>query len=374
MPAPPRWNFLLTDLQGTVLGELNNAKDRSVTLPLNRIPTASFSLPLWHDRADDILNGDTMVKAYRIDQFGTSKLVFFGPTLSVEESGDSLQQSIGVSATGPFWRLTKRLIGQSKFGFSLGMDVDAGGLKDLGTMAHLILETANGNEHTGIKTGYWEPSTNGGVGPWHLKNVAEAIAELSAGINSFDYEVEPLEPQSFGAWPIIGQMHVFNLLGQNRPDAIFEYGTSRANVSSYNRQLGRDSLLTRAIVSVQGWPDGAPVGTDLIVRQDDAARAARGLFEEVVNDAGVIDATLRTQLADENLKYRSHPRQILTFSPTINTRPYPFTDYNVGDFVRCRAVVRGSVRFDAMFRIWGVTFKLDQNGNESLDLQLVQDV
>jgi hypothetical protein len=97
MATPPLWNFVLTDLQGAVLGEIIGATNVSLVLPLNRLPTLGFQIPLWHYLAPSILTTDTMVKAYRQDpNGGTKRLVYVGITMGAEESGDSLQQSIVV--------------------------------------------------------------------------------------------------------------------------------------------------------------------------------------------------------------------------------------------------------------------------------------
>lgn len=370
MPTPPKWQFLLTDLQGTVIGEINQGSDRTVSLPLNRIPTASFTIPLWHNLAPSVLNLDCLLKVYRRDQVtGTNTLVFHGPLISAEEAVTSTTQTIMATATGPFWRLSKRYLGQSKAGFALGTSTS---LLDLGTIAQSLLTTSNGVGYTGISAGATEASTNGAFGPVWLKNVAEAIAELAAGFNSFDYEVAPTEPTNVAQpFPQIGVMNCRSIIGAQKPDAVFEYGTARGNVASYNRKRDLENLVNRGIMSVSGWPDGTTA--DLLFGTDAASITARGIYEDVLNDAGVIDDTLRTGLINANLQYRATAREQVTFSVAANSRPTPFVDYIVGDWVRGRAVVRGSVRFDAMFRIWGITFKIDQNGNEALDLQLVQD-
>lgn len=370
MPAPPEWSFVLTDLQGVVIGELLNASDRTVTLSHKGMPTAGFKLPLWHPLATSILTTDTLVKCYRRDAV-SNRLVFIGPVQSVDETGEALNQSISVSATGPFMRLTKRFIGVSKAGVSFGTSAS---LVDLGLIARDILDIVNATEYTGISKGSHASSVAGAVGPWQLKNAAEAIAELSVGLNSFDFTIDPTEPTSVAsAWPQIGLLRIAPIIGVNRPDAILEYGTPRANVTGYTRQISRDQLVNQTIMSVSGWPDGAPAGKDLIIRTNATSRTDRGLFQDVVSDAGVEDDTLRTLISDEHLLWRSNPKQIITFTPAMNASPSPYIDYEVGDWIRARAEVRGSVRFDSMFRIWGMNFSLDANGNESLDLQLVQE-
>lgn len=383
------WQFILTDLNGTVHGELTNAGERKVVLPHLRIPSASFKIHLWHPLASTVMDTDCLLKCYRTDpRNGTRSLVFHGPVVSAEEVGAPLAQSISVTAAGPYWRLSKRLIPGSDVratGYGLGTTASP---VSLGGMAHSILAALNNSatNYTGIAAGtltssMTNPFTGSGTltvgtgvyGPVFLKNAAEAIAEISAGLSSFEYIVDPEEPTypfGGGTFPRIGSLRVAPVIGANRPDAIFEYGTTKANVAQYNRSVSRDNLLTRAKISFNGWQPNATDGKDIITR-DAANLATRGLFEEVVNDAGVIDDGLRTKIADFHILYRKDPRQIITFNPVRNAKPSPITDYVQGDTVRARAVVRGNLRFDATFRIWGLTFDLDQNGNESVELELV---
>lgn len=371
MPTASTWQFLLTSLGGQVIGEITQGTNRQVTLPLNGVPTANFTIPVWHPLASNVLGLDALLKVYRRDSLtGTRTLVFHGPLLSAEEVGTDTTQTIQAAATGPFWRLTKRFIGQSKAGIQFGTDA---AMIDLGTIAQTLITTTNGVGFTGIGNGSTTPSTSGVFGPVWLQNVAEAIATLSAGINSFDYEVFPTEPTfPAGSIPQIGVFNAQPLIGVQNPKVVFEYGTSRANITSYDRQRTLQDVVNRGIMSLQGWPDGS--GTqDLIVNTDPTSIAARGIFEDVLNDNGVVDDGLRLELVNANLQYRANARERVTFTVAKNARPAPFVDYKVGDWVRARAVVGGSIRFDAMFRIWGITFTIDQNGNEALDLQLVQD-
>lgn len=371
------WQFILTDLQGVVQGEITNADERRVALPHMRVPSASFRIPLYHHLVDTILSTDCLVRAYRTDNnTGQRDLAFHGPIVSAEESAGGDGQMIGCTAAGPFWRLTKRLIPGStaKSGISFGTP-DA---VDLGSIAHSILTDVNAASFTGISTGSWASSMTGSVGPWWLKNAAEGITELTLGLNSFEFVTTPTEPTNVAAaWPQIATLDVAPIIGQTRSDAIFEYGTGKANVQGYQRQVSRDGLLNKAWVNVNGWPDGLPkdgsgnVLYDLLSRQDSASITARGLFEEVVNDAGVTNTALRESIGDFHVSIRKDPRQIITFNPVVNARPAPFVDYKVGDTVRARAVVRGTVRFDALFRIWGLAFTVDKDGNENVELELV---
>jgi hypothetical protein len=68
---------------------------------------------------------------------------------------------------------------------------------------------------------------------------------------------------------------------------------------------------------------------------------------------------------------RKNPRVITTVTPVANARPSPISDFTSGDTIRARAVVNGSVRFDQQFRIWGMSFDIDDMGNEKCELELV---
>jgi hypothetical protein len=382
------WQFILTDLLGNVHGEVTNASARKVTLPHLRVPAASFTVPIENDLAPTVLDTDCLLKAYRIDPVTAQKdLAFHGPVVSAEENSEATAKTVAVVAAGPFWRLSKRLIPASKLktGVSFGA---AGALQDLGTIAQTVLSDVNGAHFTGIDLGTSAASTSAWVGKWYLKNAAEAIAELASGLNSFEHRIRPTEPAAYANpqnWPRIGLFDVAPIVGVSQPDAIFEYGTGQANVETYKRAVSRDGLLTDALISVSGWPDSVekvnttvppatPVMADKyhLIEVIDATQVnARGLFEEVVSDAGILDDTLRQNVAQFHVDIRKNPRQLITFKPVVNARPAPFVHYNVGDTVRARAVVNGILRFDANFRIWGITFDVDQNGNENVELELV---
>lgn len=383
------WQFVVTDLSGNVHGELTKASERKVSLPHMRTPSASCRIPLNHPLADTLSNSDCLLKAYRTDAVTATKtLAFHGPVVSTQEVGESGMETIAVTAAGPFWRLTKRLIPASlvKEGAQFGSE---SALLDYGDIARTILNSVNGVSHTGISTSTTDgaiytpntpPNGQGWVGKWYFKNVAEAMAELASGVNTIEFRVRPVEPITTPSWPTIGLFDCApqSQLGTSRPDAIFEYGTARANVVGYDRTVTRDGILNVAYASVSGWPDSVekmPDGvTDkygLVASSDNTSISARGYFEEQVADAGVLDAGLRTAITSYHVAIRKDPRQVITFNPAPNARPAPFIDYEVGDTVRARAVVNGSIRFDGLFRIWGLTFNVDENGNENVELELV---
>lgn len=372
--------FIATDLAGTVIGEVAQADERKLSLPHMRIGTAAFKLSLTDPYTATLVNNDCLIKVYHTHPTtGARFLCFNGPIVAAEESADGTSNSVVFAASDPLWRLTKRLIPGSllRAGISYGT---AGSLIDIGLIAHNILDDVNAANipvgspvgFTGISKGTRTATINGFYKCPPLKNAAEAITELHAGVNSFEYSLVPTEPTSVagnGGWPQIATLNIAPLVGVSRPDAVFEYGTTRANIASYTRQISRDGLMNRGIVNVNGWPDGtAGVLSD---RQDSASMTARGLFEDVVPDGGITDISLRNSLADYHLGIRKVPRQVVTFRPAPNATPIPLVDYFVGDSVRARACVNTTVKFDATFRVWGINIDVNKEGQESVELELV---
>lgn len=361
--AVPTAQFILTDIQGNTLGEVKGAQECSVGLPHLRLPNASFTVPLWHPRAEDALSQDTLLWVYRTDHVGVRRTTFAGPVVSVEENGSGEAQTVKVNAVGPMWRLMKRLIGTDKAGFALSE-------RDLGLMMRDLVSAANGQGYTGISLGTHAASNNGVLAQVWLKSVGEQIAEIAASINGPEFEIAPVaQGTSQGGWPTLGNLNVAPMIGGvTREDAVFEYGTDRANVATYTRGRTLDGVMTRGFISVQGWPDGTTQDLRSAIRQ--AGIDARGLYEEVVGDGGITDDSLRDSLLAAHLDVRQGWRQIITFTPALNARPAFQTDYNVGDFVKGRAVIRGEVRFDAFFRVWGAILTYDENGNEQAEIEL----
>ncbi len=298
--------------------------------------------------------------------------MFNGPVITAEEQGDRDVQSIMVNAAGPFWRLTKRLIGTSKAGIQFGTAADP---VEITAIAKAIVDTVNGatDGYTGIAVTEQTPNTPANmtkIGPMNLRVAGELIAELAASVNAFDYDVVPIEPVFQGfPWPTIGNMRILPYIGTSKPDAIFEYGSGQANVIGYTRTVGREAIMNKGYITSPGWPDGT--ARDLVISSDATSITTRGLFEDQLTDGGVADDTVRGAILSEHLYYRARPREIINITLAPNARPWINDDWVVGDSVRVRAVVNSTVRFDAMFRLWGATFAVDKNGNETTTLELV---
>lgn len=357
------WSLLLARLDGTTLGEIQNASGRELSFPLNRIATGQFTVRLDHPLALDLLEGDALVKVYQRTDAGTS-IRMVAEIISVEEVADeSNPGSLAVTfAEAGMFRLSHRLVGKTADGVSYGTALAP---LDRGEIARQVIVAANTEAETGVRIGTITASANGFVGPWYYKPVSEAIAELSATLDGFDYRFNPVEPVP-GPNMKVSEFTAAGALGSVKQDAIFEFGVGRRNIKSIQRQVSRDGLMTRGF----HLPPGFPETSDSVVSSEDLpATAARGLHEGLVtSDLTVAD--LRAALVQEHVQIRKKARQLITFEPTSTASGFN-VDYGVGDVVTARAVVGDTIRFNGQFRIYGVDVSLSDAGLASYALTLV---
>jgi hypothetical protein len=361
------WNFILTDNNGTPLGEILNASDRKVALPLNKLDTLSFRVRLDNPLADWLVTNYCHVKGYR-----NNVLRYFGPVISAEEAGDASGGSVAVNSVGAGWILAKRLAGKSATGVVINS-------QDRAQIINSLITTTNTENATGISI----DASNGSAssvgytaGPY--RPILDIITELAASYDGFDWRILPHENWVNGAISDsnFGQFYARPSIGIQQPDAVFEWGSNgRGNIASYTRMVSRDSQANKVYHFTTNGPD-APGFPTISAIDADSIRDWR-LLEDLAQ-ADLIDTTLRQRLVDEHVKLRKYPRQIITFEPHIdpgNTGRLPNfgTDYDVGDRVRARAQYEKSVRFDGMFRVWGVTFDIDALGVERASLTLADE-
>jgi hypothetical protein len=181
---------------------------------------------------------------------------------------------------------------------------------------------------------------------------------------TLNFELAPTEPTTDAEGVQIASFNASSAIGTSKPEVVFEYGGNKA-IRSYRRVLSREGLLNQAVSLSQNFPTDA----DTRVVTDEVSILARGLFEEVItSDIG--DASLREALAAAHVAVRKDPRQIVTFEPS-QTAPVFGTDYIVGDTVTARATALGTVRFNGLFRVYGVEISIDENGRETISPTLV---
>lgn len=363
---------IVTDTDGTPLGEVQNLDDRKIGIRLRRATTCSFTVPLKAKMAD-ALRGDVVIKLYETDPeliplIGTDTIQWFsGPVQSAQEVASSQQGSLAVIATSPSGELEDRLCGKSLTGVSFPQGTKRA------AAAVSLLATTNQESPTLLRPGAIGDTAAlpaGGVGPWQYKPISEAITALSSPLDGFDWLDRPVEPGRDALGPYCGLLDVWAAKGQRRPNAIFEYGTGRGNISSYAFSTTRVGMLNQAFSLPPGFPDNIADGDKVLTRLDTASRTEYRLREQVIASDLTV-AALRQQLIDEHVRVRKQPRQLITMQPLPHGRqiagrrigvPRLGVDYDFGDIIEFRAVKYGRVRFDGLCRLYGADIALSKTG------------
>lgn len=396
IPAPAIWKYAICNRDGSNAVEVPNTYEKKVVHAFKRPQVASGQVRLDHPLADRIQGGDVLLKAYRNSASAPDSytLRFIGPVLTCEENADDQGQTVDFTAAGGFWYVQRRLLGKNLDGSGWAYGT-AGAPKGRADIAGQIMKSVNADGFTGIKVGTIDAMPlEAHIGPVYFSSAGDAIMQMAAGYHSFDWEVVPVEPQTtasdgFAAPVPIGgatpkQIGLFNAkaptgayfqgIGIVRDDIVFEYGSASPQVTSYKRSVSRENLLTYAYTLPPGFPTSVvTTASDLQVTTsaaDAATLAARGREEEQIS-TDLVGNDVRQALGDAFVAVRKGPRYLVTFSLAKNAMPRPYDDYDVGDIVRARAYVNGVIRFDAMFRVWGITTTADNAGNESVELELI---
>lgn len=362
------WSAIVCDRTGGPLGELRDADNRRLSYALRRHSTLSFELSLRSKLAAALADTDVLVKVYESDpafvaMFGAEdQLRFVGEVVDAEETATEGRASLAVTCADPAWALVDRLIGKTPEGYTQ--------TAARGIIAADLLAWTNAESNTLLRLGAIETTVGTTVTGWRYKPISEAIQELAAPLDGFDWWVTPIEPTTDGSGLYVGLLNIVPARGATAVDAIFEFGTGRHNVRAYRRPVTKQGMLNRAIAlpPPAGVAD-APPG-DPSVAEDTASQATWRLREGVVSSE-ISDPVLRQRLVDEHVRVRAQPRQTITFDP----QPYGYrhngkvvpvprykVDYDDGDIVPFRAVHGDVVRVDGTFRVRGVDLTISANG------------
>jgi hypothetical protein len=380
------WELVVADLTGAEKGRLGGAvSDREVTpRPLKGVGAGKATVRYDHPMMPWLALGDRCL----IKAFEDGKLRMIGPVVGFEKDRDQAGGSTAVVFASGGWRLGLRLIGKYLAGFQDGTALAP--IDKAQVMGH-VLDEVNAERATGIVKGTLAPTSKGAYGPWWYKPALDAWQEIGAPIDGPDWEIEPLEPTTNNG--AIGQLNAAPTLGADKTNALWQFGTGKKNVKSWRHVINPGVLANRAIHLAPGYPDNIAAGVTPEVRYDDGPSQARGLYETVVQGDLQVD-NLRQQLVGAHVQLRKQPSQVITFEPRMeiagDIRYRPTDDaqgYKEGDLIRFHAQERYPVldasgnrvgtqvidTVDAIFRVYAITFGLDQEGNPTPAFTIVQE-
>ena len=358
------WSFILTDKDYVPLGEIINASDRRVALPLSKLDTASFRVRLDNPLANSMMDCSGHIKAYRDGQ-----LRFYGPILSAEESGDANGATVAVNAVGAGWILSKRLGGKSTTGTQFTT------VTDRAVIMKSLIDTTNTENETGISTSAYSMTAASAVtytaGPY--KPLSDINTELATSLDGYDWRILPLENYASGAvtGSKIGGFSAAPVLGIDQTNAVFEWGAGRNNIVEYTRAVTRDTMANQVYHVIEA-------SSNAVISALDTTSISNYKLLEDLAQADLTDSSMRQNLVNEHVRVRKVPRQVISFTPHVDPQrtgrvPYFGDDFDVADSVRARIVYNGVARVDAMLRVWGVTFDIDSLGTERMTLTLAEE-
>lgn len=379
----------LHDWTGQTLGEISGAKNRRLSVGLNRTPAYSFDLPfIGQPLINELLEaGDALltrripsdyriVSLYRTNPYNESlELIFSGPIIVARDGvTDGEEPTASFTCAGAFWRMGTRIAdngdgdGRSEAGLSIsGQRGQIAGQLIRDTNSLLGNTWLRAPEESIGQTDEIEIKNWGG---W--RTISQCISDLSGegSLGGFDWAVLPkLEQDDAGL--VLGEWICEPMIGADLTNSvIFEYGIGRNNVSAAFRSRSLESF---ANVITHVASGASPY---VVQATSSSSIAGNGAFE-VVADGDLIDAGLRESWVNLNRSLRSKPRRLFEISPersdlasTAGSVPIPLIDYGQGDQVRARIYYGDRLRWDVALRIYSIEIFWSDNGEEKADLGL----
>lgn len=359
----PKWRMLYTDYAGNPYGEILDAHDRQFNFNLLTPNTISFSPKLSASMSAPLLtNKEGLILLYRNNTHAmTAELS------SIQTTGDESDHALTVTAVETMHaRLTKRLLGKSSTGLTGPTSAT-----DQGSWLMDQLDALNAENKTGLRAGNITASGTISGGTWRYKPFMELMQELAATTNGFDFYQRARDPKTTG---VTGAIDIKPVIGTTRSNVVFGYGGVPDNARSYEWLVDATNMINRGFVLPPEFPDNA--GLKIAQSDNAGSQTSRGL-REVVIPSDLNDYTLRSQLLTLHMFIRANPREQFIIQPAYadgSGRVHEFLDdYNVGDMIRGRVTDQGLLLLDAMVRIYGVQVTLNDEGQEAVDLTLIND-
>jgi hypothetical protein len=435
-----RYRFVITDMMGNVQGEVLQASQKTITQILDNMCTASFTVKVSNPIADYILNNPCLCKCYRqpVNRAYAYRLLLTGDVTTDEEDTSDETGTITFTVTDALNRLMYRLLGKTVdsanhgTGFASGTPTEPKNVADV--IGDMLLDV-NGDMllgFSGVTLGIRGPNTPSSyVDPVYFTPLATQLALYTNTLDGVDFLLEPQEPWSIAHYPpepgtnpyitggpdpstppqnivkgisvydtCIAKLNVYFPMGnflqregppgvysKGRPYPVFEYGTGKRNVQSYQRIRNRSQMSQRWWSLPDGFPSSNAADDPLVVTNFNTPTSEGtvadsitkyGGYEQVDSgDLGTGAQDLRQLLVDAEGTTTAVPQQQITFVPTIDCDEDWTLDYFLGDVCIARAYVaeanngKGSWRFNGTMRLYGIAGTIDDNEQEQITLTTI---
>lgn len=375
------WKFILAQAKDLLpLGDLTQARNKQISVALNRSGSASFSIPMDDELGSIIYPHSHALLAYRNGSLGP-KLVWSGGVNTIDE--DIAGNRMTVNCVGWLDRLAKRVPHQDLIYNAIddgqivqNLLAEANGISTGEYVSGSAFTVADGitmnwpagsspNLPTWIKWGGTLPNEGpGGATAYatssrsasytrYQTSILQAIQQLSEIENGCDFWIHPASRQ----------LYVYRKRRRVLPNVVFGFQWGPENVAQLNRQLDGSTLDNLHIVT------GA-TGSTPSYQADTTSQQQYGVMEEYTTLSDVaITGTLQA-FASAEVAVRSQPRQLFSMTPfnwtSENAVPEPFVDYDIGDQVSFSAVAPPRIQIAQQVRVFGMQFTIDEEDNERI--------
>ena len=324
------WDFVVCDGSGNTLDNLIHHQGTSLTFTRNGVPECQLSLSHDDPECATILTamaqgaggGMPTLKGYRLEADGVKRLRFNGYLATISEESGTEASTATFTFRGPFGRYMSTGSGASTVLLSAAVYTAT----DAGQIAKSLLDywntnalALNGFTIPVATTGTIEPTVNRDRTYPILTDIGQAVVDLTAVLDGFDFEVAPVDQGG-----TLGVFNVYAKQGQDKLAAKFEYGPATlANCSAMHRQ----TQSPQNGIEVRGNP------TTMWADAIDIASAHK--YGYYVNVTTATDVSVQATLAEKaNALLRSNPVKTIDFTPDPRLAPSPWDDYWIGDRVQ----------------------------------------
>jgi hypothetical protein len=389
--AAVQWKFLLAD-SGSYnnIGELTQARNRQLSLTLNKSGTLSFTIPMNDDLGYQIYPLTHCVKALRRGIDGVWRSIWSGPVWTIDE--DISGERMTVNAVGWMQMLEKRALRRDKIYTAIN-GAGGGPWTDADIILDLLADAnaTNITWDTNFPGGYAVPLMSGATTPTNMTagtktgtfqnrtisytkgaNILQELLRLTDIESGCDIEVDP----SSAARPL----NLFQRKMTDRTGVVFGYKWGPNNLQQLTRQFDPSTIVN--YIYVAGSSTVAPAYADTKTfpaptqnppKLGENSQTSYGLWEETVSLPDVNDLSVLQTYAAGEVLVRSSPRIMygLTPFPFVESKkgqiPEPFVEYTLGDkiYFSARSGRRVNINKQAA-RIFGMSVSIDENGNETL--------
>lgn len=339
----PEWTIAIADQTGKEVTDLT----APVLLTWTDRMAATLSFTLEHDDQaakafyDVLRNGIPQIRAYQ-----DSVLRFSGTWQPLQEQSDDQQSNATVLFADPLKRLDTRTV-QDPVTFAQ---------TDAGEIARQVISATANRSTLNLRIGTIEPTVPRDGSYERTKNIGDAVRELASAVGGFDMIVLPLDPTTNAG--ALGELQIVASRGSDKSSAIvFQQGKDTLDDVL---ATGRTIQLPANAVTVIG--PQADDGTTMYGYAEDPASIQQfGLYEVTQSATDLQDQASLDAKAAEFV--RSAPVQTLTMTPDLDSAPWPFADYDIGDLVAI-LVDQDAMQAEAVMPILAFSIQTDDAGRE----------